>query len=167
MALIIEKGYDDVKVQDILDKANVGRTTFYLHYESKEQLLLGNSSFQDELLDIPFDEPDKYPFGINLGYFFKFSPEYLDLYKALEGSKALEVLSNHFEDLFVSRIEEYHRRFNPQAMENPSMFPFRAHAAAGAIISMYLKWLQEGSVYPAEELISLSKKILNSLLREE
>ena len=34
MALIIEKGYDDVKVQDILDKANVGRTTFYLHYES-------------------------------------------------------------------------------------------------------------------------------------
>ena len=59
MALIIEKGYDDVKVQDILDKANVGRTTFYLHYESKEQLLLGNISFQDELLDIPFDEPDK------------------------------------------------------------------------------------------------------------
>ena len=40
MQLINEKGYDAVTIQDIADRANLGRTTFYLHYESKEALLL-------------------------------------------------------------------------------------------------------------------------------
>ena len=40
MQLIAEKGYDSVTIQDITEKANLGRTTFYLHYESKEALLL-------------------------------------------------------------------------------------------------------------------------------
>lgn len=38
--LIREKGYDAVTIQDITGKANLGRTTFYLHYQSKDDLLL-------------------------------------------------------------------------------------------------------------------------------
>src|SRR5215207_8911684 len=45
MALIMEKGYDRITVQDILDKADVGRSTFYAHYRDKEDLLL--SGFDD------------------------------------------------------------------------------------------------------------------------
>jgi hypothetical protein len=32
IALIRERGYDAVTIQDIVDRANVGRTTFYLHH---------------------------------------------------------------------------------------------------------------------------------------
>jgi AcrR family transcriptional regulator len=40
MALIIEKGdYDSIQIQEITDKANVSRTTFYLHYRDKDELL--------------------------------------------------------------------------------------------------------------------------------
>ena len=38
--LISESGYDAIKIQDIVDRANVGRTTFYLHYNSKDELLM-------------------------------------------------------------------------------------------------------------------------------
>jgi AcrR family transcriptional regulator len=38
--LIMERGYDALSIQDITDKANLGRTTFYLHYQSKDDLLL-------------------------------------------------------------------------------------------------------------------------------
>src|SRR5919108_6663325 len=38
--LIIERGYDAITVQDIVDHANVGRTTFYLHYNSKDELFM-------------------------------------------------------------------------------------------------------------------------------
>src|SRR5215510_15281228 len=38
--LIIEKGYEEVTVQDIIDRANVGRSTFYSHFMDKQQLLL-------------------------------------------------------------------------------------------------------------------------------
>ncbi len=44
-SLIHEKGYDRITVQDILDRADVGRSTFYAHYRDKEDLL--RSGFED------------------------------------------------------------------------------------------------------------------------
>src|SRR5688500_7149656 len=38
--LISERGHDAIRIQDIVDRANVGRTTFYLHYSSKEELFM-------------------------------------------------------------------------------------------------------------------------------
>ena len=38
--LIVEKGYQEVTVQDIVDRANVGRSTFYAHFLDKRELLM-------------------------------------------------------------------------------------------------------------------------------
>ena len=39
VALIHERSYASIKVEDIVAKANVGRSTFYAHFKSKDELL--------------------------------------------------------------------------------------------------------------------------------
>jgi AcrR family transcriptional regulator len=40
VALIEDRGYDAITIEDIATRANVGRTTFYLHYRSKDDLFM-------------------------------------------------------------------------------------------------------------------------------
>ncbi len=40
VSLIEEKGFDAITVQDIADRANLNRATFYLHYRDKQDLLV-------------------------------------------------------------------------------------------------------------------------------
>ena len=40
ISLILEKGYDAVTIEEITDRADLGRTTFYLHFRDKEELLM-------------------------------------------------------------------------------------------------------------------------------
>jgi AcrR family transcriptional regulator len=40
MSLMIEKGYEAITVQEIIDRADVGRATFYAHFADKRTLLV-------------------------------------------------------------------------------------------------------------------------------
>ena len=48
--LIVERGYEEVSVQDIVDRANVGRSTFYKHFLDKRELLLTGVARLQQLL---------------------------------------------------------------------------------------------------------------------
>lgn len=49
--LVTEKSYEAVTIQEILDKANVGRSTFYAHFQDKDQLLHSILDRLDELFE--------------------------------------------------------------------------------------------------------------------
>jgi AcrR family transcriptional regulator len=58
LELVIEKGYEKITIQDILDRADVGRSTFYVHYRDKEALLTASfdgmrDQLEGELAEIP------------------------------------------------------------------------------------------------------------------
>jgi AcrR family transcriptional regulator len=55
-----ERGFDDVTVEEICSEAGVGRTTFYLHFESKEQLLasLAGATSAGVAADLEADSSD-------------------------------------------------------------------------------------------------------------
>jgi AcrR family transcriptional regulator len=39
IALVCERDYDTIRVEDIVARANVGRSTFYAHFRSRDELL--------------------------------------------------------------------------------------------------------------------------------
>src|SRR5215813_6015421 len=50
--LILERGYESVTVQDVIDRADVGRSTFYAHFLDKDDLLMAI------LADLELPAPD-------------------------------------------------------------------------------------------------------------
>jgi len=59
-ALILEKGYEAVTVEEITNQADLGRTTFYLHYRDKEDLLMESIG---ELVDDLVEQMSHLPLG--------------------------------------------------------------------------------------------------------
>jgi len=164
--LILEKGYDEITVQDIIDRANVGRSTFYTHYESKEQLMLGNINFRQELVQAPQDDGENYPMGINIAYLFHHTRDHLPLVKAMSGNQSLNMLTNYFTDFCATRIMDHLKRQSSHRKKNQPLMRYKAEAAAGAIVRMLFKWLDDGAKVPADTMIGYSKRLLRNFFEE-
>jgi len=57
ISLIMEKGFDNVKIQEITERAGLNRATFYLHYRDKNDLLVKHMTYTLEKLDQTVDIP--------------------------------------------------------------------------------------------------------------
>lgn len=94
ISLIRKKGYEAITIKDICDAANVGRSTFYAHYTSKDDLkrsgleknlrrLLADK--QRDVLATPGDTRDQ---SLNFSLtMFEHARDHLDLYRALVGGR--------------------------------------------------------------------------------
>lgn len=101
LALIVEKGYAAITVQDILDRANLGRSTFYSHYRDKEDLLVSEFEHLKEM----FEQPDvqaaanKHKPRASMPApslaFFRHAGEQHQLYKAMTGEQGGEVMQKY------------------------------------------------------------------------
>ncbi|RDI46283.1 TetR/AcrR family transcriptional regulator [Nocardia mexicana] len=86
IGLMLERGYARVTVQDILDRADVGRSTFYAHFQNKDDLLVVSSTeYLREAVahTVPRTDPPLAPVRTLL----RLAAEHPDLYRALIGPK--------------------------------------------------------------------------------
>jgi AcrR family transcriptional regulator len=159
--LIAEKGYEEVTIQDIIDKANVGRSTFYAHYESKEQLLLNNINFQKELIETDAND-ETLPYGVNLVYMFNHLHENLPIVRQICGRKIGQQLANHFTEIIATKIIEHHKRKLFLSKKESIAFRYKAQAAAAGVVRMLFTWLSDETPLACEEAIKLAENILKT-----
>src|SRR3954454_6030930 len=91
ISLIPKKGYDAITVDDICAAANVGRSTFYAHYTSKDDLKRsGLEQLRRMLVDqharAARGETEHRHLGFSLGL-FEHARDHLHHYRALVGTR--------------------------------------------------------------------------------
>ncbi|MET8156104.1 helix-turn-helix domain-containing protein [Sphaerisporangium sp. NPDC005289] len=85
VALILEKGYDAVTVTDVIDRADIGRSTFYAHFTDKQDVLFSNIDELDFLRPAPPAGPGRlFAFSLPM---FEHALEQRRLVRALLGRR--------------------------------------------------------------------------------
>jgi AcrR family transcriptional regulator len=147
--LIQEKPIDDVTVQEVLDRASVGRSTFYLHFRDKNDLLLSQLEkfleMMSTALGIRKEESRRV---VPVAELFAHIGSQRKVYRALADSGRL----NDFFDLaqgYFSRGIEQRLRESKRLPKLPQReLAARACALAGSLLSLLRWWLDRGAKEP-------------------
>lgn len=161
VALIIRKGYDSVTIQDIIDEANIGRSTFYSHYENKEQLLF---SGQPHLIEMLF-QSDHVDGKIDFIAVFKHAKENKDVAKALFGKQGGHILLRHISEVMTHNLKEAFYRIDPSKIDQaPMKRKFVIEATSAALVSLLSNWIEDDMQMSIEEIDSISQNILGAMM---
>lgn len=105
-ALLAQKHYSHITVQDIIDAADIGRTTFYAHFETKDFLL---KELCEELFAHIIDTAMGLPHGHHHDFCDRTSDSvFLHLLKHLQENDLhiLELLSGENNEIFLQYFKE-------------------------------------------------------------
>jgi AcrR family transcriptional regulator len=170
LELIKEKGFDALSVEEITERANLGRATFYLHYKDKEDLLL--EEFREiarnrvqVLSEIPvliwksnlgeMEPADNRTPIMPLLLVFEHASQNADLYRILLRGHSSQRIIEQIRQIIVQSINEIVR--TRQQTELPSKTPdvpveMLAAYFSGALMSTLNWWLEQAEPLLPEEM---------------
>lgn len=156
--LLRKKGYSAITVSDIIEHANIGRSTFYSHYRDKDDLFVHELDRVIEILSQPIPRQEKLPFFPSLGLFRHIGEEY-ELYKALIWTPGIDLLIKHMQSSLSQRIEQGLQR-HENDFDIP--LPIIANFIAGSFLSLLKWWLENKMTHPPEEMDMIFKRLIGS-----
>jgi AcrR family transcriptional regulator len=146
--LIRERDYSTITVSDIIERADVGRSTFYAHYRDKDDLFVGELDRVIELLSERIPGQDEMPFFPSLGLFRHVGEEY-ELYKALVWTPGIDLLIKHMQKSLSQRIEQGLQN-NGKEYEVP--LQVLSNFIAGNFLTLLKWWLENKKAYAPEQM---------------
>lgn len=169
MRLIVREGYDDITIKAITDEANVARTTFYLHFANKDELLF--STLRDLYEDLrtsshlPTAEDMLAPSLDTVETTdFDHVREYADFYRVM--------LSERGSAAFLTQVRQYLAEIVaaeiiaqvlPPHQRDQARLPIEmmGYAIAGAQIAVIKWWLDNDMPHDTQEISLMMQQFLS------
>ena len=139
LELTIENGYGRTTVADVLERAGVARSTFYHHFESKDDLLLGRFDLfrlapaadrEDGALPLPDVTP-----------IFRHTGLYTDLYRSLRDTGDLDQLTDKIRGDLTASLTEAFEDLVVRGYALAGEPAFLASFFSGALVAVLYDWL--------------------------
>jgi AcrR family transcriptional regulator len=165
ISLILEKGYEATTVEEICDAANVGRSTFYAHYTSKDDLRRSGLENlrrllvdrQNEALATPGDIRDRsLSFSLTM---FEHAKDHIDLYRALVGGRggavALGAIRQILSDLVRNELAATDRQKSVDVISRELVVQY----VVGAFMAVMTWWLDGGAKLPPHRIDAMFRRL--------
>ncbi len=153
VSLMQEKSYTAITVQDILDRADVGRSTFYAHFQDKEDLMtavlarmmdglnqLGEQSATGELHLLPVRE------------LFEHVQENHQLFKGVMRGQGLELFLEKGQEYWSQKMAGDLSTLLPAGRQPAVPIPVMAQFVSGSLITMLRWWVENKMPYSPQEM---------------
>jgi AcrR family transcriptional regulator len=142
MKLALEKPFDRITVQDVLDRAGVSRSAFYMHYNDKNDLFISDvDEFFEGMATMLSRRADSSDRVAPVRELFSHVADASRFHKALVASgkihDVLELGQGHFARAIEQRLAELQRARGITAERHTV-----AQALAGALLSLLSWWIK-------------------------
>jgi AcrR family transcriptional regulator len=165
MSLIREKGFEALTVQEIIDRANVGRATFYAHFDNKEDLLV--SGFEDLRGSLKARQRDALLRGRTVedrvfGFshqVFAHTNEYRDVFRAMVGKRSGASVQRLLHKLVLDLVREDVKETVAGTEKNVVPTEALVQFIAGALFGLLMWWLDGKMRLSVDEVNALFRRL--------
>lgn len=134
--LMALRGWDQMTIQEICDRANVGRSTFYVHYQSKDELLSEGLNDLRDMIAAQTAEAGRADVHFLAGL-LEHMAQQRDVFRAAIGRRGGQGVARRFRQMVCQLVEiELKRRAHPEADH-----PWVARFVAGGVVEAMAWWV--------------------------
>ncbi len=165
LSLIQEKGFEALTVQDIIDRANVGRSTFYAHFMNKEDLLVsGLEAFHRSLRERQRQALCReeclgeraFVFSHEL---FAHASDHRHIFRAMVGKHSGAVVQQYFRKMLVELVREEVKGTVPEARRESVPIEAVVQYVAGGLFGLLMWWLDGNMRLSVDEVDTLFRRL--------
>jgi AcrR family transcriptional regulator len=165
--LVKEKRFDEITVKNVIDRADVGRSTFYTHFHDKDDLFQkGWERFLDMLAEAIDWSKAGSTYFVPVTFLFRHLEESQDFYQNLvRGKKADQIFKSGVEYLGgrVSEILTARLRGKPAAA---IPIPVLGNYLAAELFGLLQWWLDRRMPYPPEQMNRMFHDLVNPTFKK-
>jgi len=164
--LILEKEFDKVTVQDVITRANVGRSTFYSHFKDTEDLFLSGfenlwSLFEQHLTGQMVESANVWDFSLIV---FQHAQNYTGVYKALVGKQGGALMAAHMYKYLSALIREALKGQWSKDVQVP--LDVVVHHLASSLIALLTWWVEHDLRYPPKHINEMFQQLTQPAIAE-
>lgn len=156
--MVCEMPFEEITVKELADRAMISRKTFYLHYETLDDLL---EELQSEIVDSFTSQNISYKSMYDIRriirYFFEYADKMPKLHERLLSNGSYEYVGDRINARIMAyQAERYRGVFSRNIYEDNLVFAYFAPITT----ILYRQWIKDGKKMPLEDLIATATRLV-------
>jgi len=164
--LMSEKSYESISIQEILDRADIGRSTFYTHFRDKNELLVDGLQGLEELLHSAQESAaanSEHSYEKVIGFslaMFEHAHNHKGIYLSLVGGHGWTIVGRHLEEMLVKLMKKQARPLYKNADDSGIPFDLFIDFLGATFTSVITWWFHYKKPLSHEEVNSLFRALV-------